>query len=101
MTDRMTKCFSGVLMSYQWEIEFCYRGSKLQDLIRNLQQITRHSAISSKSVRSNCFYLGISLPGTLGLLMRRKAPSYQKVNMPWVQGHVFSYSVKIEFKLLT
>ena len=38
ITDRITKCLSDVLVSYQWEIDFCYRGSKiLRDLIRNLQ----------------------------------------------------------------
>ena len=38
MIDRITKCLSDVLMSYQREIEFCYRVSKIRDLIRNLQQ---------------------------------------------------------------
>ena len=36
--DRITKCFSGVLMSYKWEIEFYYCGSKIRDLTWNLRQ---------------------------------------------------------------
>ena len=34
----ITKHFSDVLISYQWEIEFCSCGSKIRDLIWNLQQ---------------------------------------------------------------
>ena len=38
ITDRLSKYLSDVLMSYQWEIEFCCRGSKILDLIRNSHQ---------------------------------------------------------------
>ena len=31
----------------------------------------------------------------------RHLPSYQKANMPWEQGCVFSYSMKIELRSLT
>ena len=38
ITDQIKKCFLNVLISYQWEIEFCYHGSNIQNLIQNLQQ---------------------------------------------------------------
>ena len=38
ITDQIKKCFLNVLISYQWEIEFCYHGSDIQNLIQNLQQ---------------------------------------------------------------
>ena len=42
ITDQITKCLADVLMSYQWEIEFCYSGSKIRDPI--------HRKILSKSM---------------------------------------------------
>ena len=38
LPNQITKCLPDVLMSYQREIKFCYRGSRIRDLIRNLQQ---------------------------------------------------------------
>ena len=38
ITDRIARCLPDVLMSYQWQIKFCCCGSKIRDLIRNLQQ---------------------------------------------------------------
>ena len=38
ITGQITKCLSDVLMSFQCEIEFCYCGSKIRGLVRDLQQ---------------------------------------------------------------
>ena len=78
ITDRITKCLSYVLMSYQWEIEFCYCGSKIRDLIRNLQQnrMSFCSTINMCTINLFAFSNLIALPGFLGFLIGRKAPSF-------------------------
>ena len=62
ITDQITKCLADVLMSYQWEIEFCYRGSKIRDLIRKLQQ--NHSTFCStiNMCTINLFVFSNSVP---------------------------------------
>ena len=101
ITDQITKCLSDVLMSYQWETEFCYRGSKMRVPYGIYNKVTRHSAIPSICVGSICLDLATSFPASLGFLIGRNASSYQKVNMHWEQGCVFSYHEKIELKSLT
>ena len=89
ITDQIIQTLANVLMSYQWEIEFYYRGNN-------------HSAILSICVWSICLYLTTSFPGSLGFLIGRKAPSFiSKSQHVWERGCVFSYSVKTELWLLT
>ena len=89
-------------MSYQYEIKFCYRGSKIRDFIRNLQQ--NHSLFCDTIIMCtiNLFLFNSLVPRVSGLSDRdgRRFASYQKANMPWERVCVFSYSVKIELRSL-
>ena len=71
--DQITKCFSDVLMSYQWEIEFCYIGSKIRDLM----EFTTKSLVIlwyQQYVYDQFFCLATSFPESRGLLITRKTP---------------------------
>ena len=98
--DGITKCFSDAVMSYQWEIEFCYRGSKIRDLIWSLQQ--NHSSLCDtiNMCTLNLFVLSNLVP-RVSWLSDKEEGAYKKASMSWEQGCVFSYSTKIELRSLT
>ena len=88
---------SNVKMSGQWEIKVCYRGSKMQDLIQNLQQ--NHSPFCDiiNMCTINLFAFTNLVPRVSWLSEREgHLSSYQKASMPWEWGCTFSYSMKIE-----
>ena len=100
-TNRIAKCLCNVLMSYQWEIGFCYRGSKIRYLIRNLLQ--NHSSFwdTIKQLTINFFLFNNLVPRFPWLSdTGRRLPSNNTANMPWEPGCIFSYSAQTELRSL-
>ena len=100
-TNRIAKCLCNVLMSYQWEIGFCYRGSKIRYLIRNLLQ--NHSSFwdTIKQLTINFFLFNNLVPRVPWLSdTGRRLPSNNTANMPWEPGCIFSYSAQTELRSL-
>ena len=100
-TNRIAKCLCNVLMSYQWEIGFCYRGSKIRYLIRNLLQ--NHSSFwdTIKQLTINFFLFNNLVPRVPWLSdTGRRLPSNNTANMSWEPGCIFSYSAQTELRSL-
>ena len=89
-------------MSYQYEIEFSYRGSKIRDSIRNLQRNRSLFCDTIIMCTINLFLFNSLVPRVSGISDRdeRRFPSYQKPNMPWERACVFNYSVEIKLRSL-
>ena len=89
-------------MQYQWEIEFCYCGSKKRDLVQNLQQNHSSFCDTINMCKTNLFVFSNLIP-RVSWLSGRKMPFFISKNptCPGKWGCVFSYSMKIELQLLT
>ena len=90
--DRVTKCLSDVLMSYQWEIEFCYRVSKIREVIWNLQ--LHHSSFCETSNMCTTNFLGfISLIPRVFRLSNREEGAFFHIKKPTYPGSKVVYLV--------
>ena len=76
-SNQITKCLSDILMSYQWQIEYCNR-------------ITRHYVVPLTCIRSICLYLETSFPGFLGVLSGKKAPFFKSKSQHALGTRLFS-----------
>ena len=83
--DQITKCFSDVLMSYQWEIEFCYIGSKIRDLIWNLQQ--NHSSFCDTSNMCTINFLFSNLVPRVSWPSDNEEDTFRHINKPTYPGN--------------
>ena len=79
ITDRITKYLSDVLLSYLWQIEFCYCRSKIRDLIRNLHQ--NHSSFcgTNNMFKITLFVFSKILHRVFWLFDRKESPGNKVV----------------------
>ena len=94
ITDRITKYFSDVLLSYQKEIEFCYRGSKIWDLIRNLQQNHSSFCDTINMCTINLFVFSNLVP-RVSWLSNREEGSFLDIKKPAYPGNEVVYLVTV------
>ena len=96
--DWITNCLLDVLMSYQPEIEFCYRGSKIRYLIWNLQQNHSSFCDTMNMCTINLFVFS-NLVSKVSWIFSREEGAFLLIKKPTCSGNevVFSYSVRIDF----
>ena len=85
-------------MSYQPEIEFCYRGSKIRYLIWNLQQNHSSFCDTINMCTINLFVFS-NLVSKVSWIFSREEGVFLLIKKPTSSGNevVFSYSVRIDF----
>ena len=95
VTDRIAKCLSDVLMSYKWEIEFCYSCTKIRDLTRNLQQ--NHSSfwdtINMWTIKLFAFS---NLVPRVSWLSDREGGTFFHIKNPTCSGNELVYLLQYE-----
>ena len=92
ITDRITKCLADVLMPYQWEIKFCYCGSKIWDFILNLQQNHLPFCDSINMCTINLFVFS-NLISRVSWLSDREEGTFHYIEKPTCPGNQVVYLV--------